>query len=155
MAVKISLMADAKDGTMPDGCRSSRPTVSRCMRGPGLLIWPWYYCFTARRAIPSYFRIIIFAGNLLGRGAAYSHSQHPARLCYLRLTTFGAGFTRRRYVCFAQARVHSYVLRAAILADLAPILSRPRGELPFLEVLANIVAATIASIPAALGAVTY
>jgi hypothetical protein len=51
--------------------------------------------------------------------------------------------------------VHSYVLRAAIPADFAPILSRPRGKLPFLEVFTNIVASTIASIPAALGAVTY
>ena len=61
------------------------------------------------------------------------------------------GFMWRRYAYFVQARVLSYVLHAAILANLAPILSRPRGKLPFLEVFAIIVASTIASIPAAPG----
>jgi hypothetical protein len=108
--------------------------------------------FHCRRAIPLVLMFVLLSSlPALCSAEAVPVHFHNTGSSLLGSRLLVLGFTWRRYAYFAQARVLSYVLHAAILADLAPILSRPRGKLPFLEVFAIIVASTIASIPAAPG----
>jgi len=83
-------------------------------------------------AIASYFRISIMpAGYLLGRGIS-PVDFHNTRLAFARLTTLGAGLlVAALLLCATEARVHSYVQDAAILADPSRIHSRLAVSFPF------------------------